>query len=243
VVKTWAIENRIPAIDPPKLDNAAADLLKKERAEVFIVASYGKIIPNSIILIPTKKVLNIHPSLLPKYRGPSPLPTAILDDEKKTGITIMRIDEQMDHGPVIAQKEVAISEWPTYEQFEEMMAREGAKILAEILPAWVAEQIDEKEQDHSKATYTKKFTKEDGLIDLSSADQYSNFRKIQAFHEWPQAYFFVDHAGKQIRVKVTEAEFKDGKLEIKKVIPEGKKEMTYEEFRQGYGNLEQGDRR
>ena len=145
----------------------------------------------------------------------------------------MRIDEKMDHGPLVAQQEVVISEWSTYESFEDMMARTGAQLLAQILPEWVAGTIQEKEQDHTQATYTKKTIKTDGLIDLAG-DVYLNFRKIQAYHEWPQAYFMQSHHGKDIRVKITSASFKDGQLTIEKVIPEGGKEMSYKDFQSGY---------
>jgi methionyl-tRNA formyltransferase len=165
----------------------------------------------------------------------------MLDDAKRTGVTIMRLDEEMDHGPIVAQQEITVEEWPIYEDFEEMMARKGAQLLARILPDWVAGKIAEKEQDHSKATYTKKITKEDGLIDpadiASNAPQekaYAAFRKIQAFHEWPQAYFFIERDGKKIRVKVTKASFNNDRLVLERVLPEGKKEMPYEDFARGY---------
>jgi methionyl-tRNA formyltransferase len=234
VVKSWAITNNIRVYDFAKLDKPAVDSLAKENANAFIVASYGKILPSSIIDLPTRKTLNIHPSLLPRYRGPSPLQQAMLDDSKQTAVTIIRIDEQMDHGPIVAQKEITVNKWPTYEDFEEMMASEGARLLSETLPEWIAGTLTEKPQDHSAATYTKKFKKEDGLLDLDG-DPYTNFRKIQAFHEWPQAYFFIEHADRKIRVKITEAGFTDGKLIIKKVVPEGSVEMSYDDFRKGYG--------
>jgi methionyl-tRNA formyltransferase len=245
VVKTWANEHAIKVLSPIKLDDEFIASLKIVNWPLFIVASYGKIIPNEIIEMPTHKTLNIHPSLLPQYRGASPLPTAILEDTKKTGITIMQLDKEMDHGPIVAQKEINLTdyfkEWPVYEDFEEFMAIEGAKLLAEILPDWVSGKISTQEQDHAKATYTKKITKEDGLINLSSEQlndtrsipqetAYAIFRKIQAFHEWPQAHFFIEREGKKIRVKITEASFENNTLNIKKVIPEGKKEMLYEDF-------------
>jgi methionyl-tRNA formyltransferase len=233
VVKKWAQENNIRVESPAKLDAAFIETLKKESADIFIVASFGKILPTALINIPKYKTLNIHPSLLPKYRGASPLPTAILDDAKNTGVTIMRIDEEMDHGPIVAQKPVEIDEWPVYEDYEEMMAKEGANLLADILPDWVSGKIKEVEQDHREATYTRKYTKADGEIDLAH-DARANFLKIEAFHEWPQAYFFVTHKNKKIRVKVTAASFANGKLIIEKVIPEGGKEMAYEDFARGY---------
>jgi methionyl-tRNA formyltransferase len=239
VTKQWAISKNIPVYDPAKLDQnftkQIKDLSEKAGIQVFLVASYGKIMPTEIIDIPKNKTLNIHPSLLPQYRGPSPLPTAILEDTKKTGVSIMVLDKEMDHGPIIAQKEITIDEWPTYEVFEENIAKEGAKLFAEILPDWISGKIAPKEQDHSKASYTKKIVKEDAEIDLN-ADPYTNFRKIQAYHEWPQAFFFIDHKDKKIRVKITEASYKDGNLIIQKVIPEGGKEMNYEDFLRGYKN-------
>ncbi len=232
-VKTWAIENNIKVFAPEKIDADFIASLNLEHCDVFVVASYGKILPSNLINLPPRKTLNIHPSLLPQYRGASPLQSAIIDDTKNTGVTIMRIDEKMDHGPIVAQKEVTVQNWPTYNEFEEMMATEGSQLLVSILPDWVEGKITEKEQDHSQATYTKKSTKEDGLIDLSS-DPYLNFRKIQAYHEWPQAYFFTEHQGNKMRVKITSASFTDNNLTIEKVIPEGGKEMSYKDFLSGY---------
>jgi methionyl-tRNA formyltransferase len=240
VVKQWAVAKKIPVYDPVKLDlNFTKQLREKfddqNIPQVFLVASFGKIIPTEIIDIPKNKTLNIHPSLLPQYRGPSPLPTAILEDTKNTGVSIMVVDEEMDHGPVIAQKEITVDEWPIYEDFEKYMAKEGAKLFVEILPDWIEGKIEPKEQDHSKASYTKKIAKEDAEIDLS-ADPYTNFRKIQAYHEWPQAFFFIERKGKKIRIKIIDACYKDGILTIQKVIPEGGKEMSYADYKRGYEN-------
>lgn len=235
LVKTWARERHIPCLDPAKLDTAFATELSSFNAETFVVASYGKIIPGRIIDIPPQKTINIHPSLIPLYRGASPLQSAMLDDTKDTGVTIMQVDEQMDHGPIIAHEKVHIDEWPTYEDFEEIMAKKGADLLANILPQWLAGNIQGIEQDHDKATFTRKITKDDALIDLSAND-YDNFRKIQAYHEWPQAYFFAESGGKKIRVKITSASMNDGKLNIEKVIAEGRKEMPYDIFRRSLGS-------
>ena len=230
-VKEWANKRNLPVIDAGKLDDDFATQLKAYNCDVFVVASYGKIIPQRVLDIAPKQTLNVHPSLLPKYRGASPLQSAILDDDKNTGVTIMRINEKMDEGPIVIQKETPVSEWPPYEIFEEDMGRVGGKLLAEVLPDWIAGKIKEQEQNHAGATYTRKIVKEDGLIDTSdSARVYENFRKIQAYHQWPQAYFFHEKDGQKIRVKITDALYKDGQLKIEKVIPENDKEMTYESF-------------
>lgn len=249
VVKTWAIEKNISVFDPEKIDANIIESLKEKPCDVFVVASYGKILPEALINIPPHKTLNIHPSLLPKYRGASPLQSVMLDDAKDTGISIMRIDEKMDHGPIIAKKEIRLTDyfldWPIYEDFEEFMAREGAKLLVKVISDWVMGKIKAQEQNHAEATYTKKMSKDDGQIYLTpdelkdslkipEAKSYEVFRKIQAYHEWPGGYFFIEHAGKKIRVKITSASYDNQKLIIEKVIPEGSKEMSYKDFQSGY---------
>ncbi len=241
-IKIWAEKNNISLLQPETLDDSLRSTLHDLRSTLFIVASYGKIIPKRILDIPKHGTLNVHPSLLPRLRGASPIQSAILEEDK-TGVTIMLIDEQMDHGPVVAQKEIPISPWPPKAStLEPMLAHEGGKLLAEIIPGWISKKITAHEQEHDMATYTKKFTKEDGLIDLSGNSDI-NFRKIQAFDVWPRAYFFTERhnpkafgdarASKKIRVAITDAELVEGKLVIKKVLPEGKKEMLYEDFLRG----------
>ena len=236
LVKSWAVQRNIPVHDPEILDSSFAEKIATEQAQVFVVASYGKIIPASIINIPPRKTLNIHPSLLPIFRGASPLQSAILHDTKDTGITLMRIDEKIDHGPIVAQEKIHVAEWPTYDVLEKEMAEKGAQLLIRTLPQWINGSISEQEQDHVAATFTKKIVKEDGLVDLTG-NAYSNFLKIQAFHTWPQAYFFHEHAGKKIRVKITEASYSHSVLHITRVIPEGSKEISYEDFQRGYSLL------
>lgn len=230
--KIWAEENSIECIEPENL-NDQAFLNKIKNYDLFIVASYGKIIPNAVIDLPKYKVLNIHPSLLPKYRGPSPLQQQILNDEKEIGVSIMLIDEQVDHGPVLAQKKVEIADWPIgFTAFQEIMAKEGSKLLIEILPDWINGKITAKIQDDRMASFTSKIEKANGFIDLS-ADSYKNYLKILAFQEWPKTYFEVEKNGTKIRVIITKAIWKDNALEILTVIPEGKKEMSYKDFLRG----------
>lgn len=226
--KVWAEQHKVPVLQPEKLrDLAFIESLKKYECDVFIVIAYGKIIPDEILNIPKAKSLNIHGSLLPKYRGACPIETAILDDQKNTGVTIIRMDSEMDHGPIVAMKEVIVDPWPPRaEVLGHEIVRVGSELLVSILPDWIAGKVPEIEQDHSQATYTKKIEKEDGLIDLNN-DPYKNYLKIQAYHGWPSAFFFIEKDGKKIRVKITEASFKNGNLVIEKVIPEGKSETDY----------------
>ena len=235
--KVWAQERGIDVITPATLKEAALIAeLQNTDWDVFVVAAYAKLIPKTILDIPRKGSLNVHPSLLPKFRGPSPALSAILADERTTGVSIMQMTEKMDAGPVVAQARVELTQedWPpTGSMLEDMLATEGGNLLAEILPEWIAGNITPEPQNESKATYTRKFTDKDALLDASRFNLdagYSReaFLKIRTFDRNPRAYF-VDEKGR--RVIVTEAELKDGKLEILKVIPEGKKETDFKTYR------------
>ena len=146
------------------------------------------------------------------------------------GVSLMLIDEKMDHGPIIAQEKVTVTEWPNLEALKKITAKVGAKLFAANLENWLNRKIKPIEQKHAEATFTKKVEKADGLIDLETGDPYTNFRKIQAYSLWPQAYFFIN----DLRVIVKAAEYKNGTLIIKRVIPAGKKEMSYEDFLRGF---------
>ncbi len=200
--------------------------------DFFVVASYGKILSNKVLSLPKHGCINIHPSLLPKFRGPSPYVSAILADERQTGVTVMLMAEKMDAGPVLAQARIEITEedWPPKGMMlSEMLFTEGVNLLAEILPQWLSDKMEPEVQDESKATYTKKFVDTDALLDLGENPR-EQFLKVRAFDKNPRAYF-ITHKGK--RVIVTEANWLDGKMEIIKVIPEGKKEMLYQDYLRG----------
>jgi methionyl-tRNA formyltransferase len=234
LTKVWAEENNIPVLQPERLkeNTELFSQLTALNADVFIVASYGKIIPDTLLDIPKHKTLNVHPSLLPKLRGPSPIETAILKDMKKTGVSIMRLDKEMDHGPLLAQIEYNVREWPKKEELEKTLGVIGGELLASVLPKWVAGEIEEIEQDHSKATYCVKIEKNDALLNLAD-NPYLNFRKVQAYSGWPNAFFFLENDGKKIRVVVKEAKYENGDFVITRVIPEGKKEMSRDDFMRG----------
>lgn len=222
--KVWALEHNIPVLQPENLkDEAFVAQLASYDCDVFVVMAYGKIMPDSILSIPKGKSLNIHPSLLPKFRGPCPIESAILADEKETGVTIMLMDSDMDHGPIVEQKVVVMENWPpTAQELGEKLVNVGADLLVSLLPSWIEGKITPRDQDHSLATYTKKIKKEDGLIDIAG-DHYQNYLKYKAYKGWPSVYFFKEN----IRVKITQASYTDGKFVIEKVVPEGKSEMDY----------------
>lgn len=232
-VKDWANERQIKVIQPEKLkDELLKSELEKSNFDLFIVASYGKIIPEMIFNIPKHKTLNIHPSLLPKFRGASPVSTAILEDTKDNGVTIMQIDEGVDHGPIVAQEKYHVGEWLPREEIETTLATIGANLLAKTIPDYINGKIKPAPQDDSKASYTKMVEKSDAEINLND-DPYLNFRKIMAYSGWPKAFTFFETANTKVRAQITEANFVNGELIIEKVIPEGKKEMNYEDFKRG----------
>jgi len=235
-VKVWAKEHKIEVLQPQFLHDAfIEELIQKAPGgswDLFVVAAYGEILRKELIELPKHGTLNVHPSLLPRWRGASPIQSTILNDDE-AGVTIMLIDEEMDHGPILSQAKIEVENWPPKGRLlSQLLATEGGKLLAETIPGWIAGRITPEEQKHEEATYTKKIKKEDGLIDLSG-DPKKNYRKIQAYDLWPGAYFMAKRGGKDIRVKITDASLKHDELVIERVVPEGKQEMSYQDFLRG----------
>lgn len=231
VAKIWAEKEGISVLQPENvLDSEFVSSLKKGNFDAFVVVAYGKILPQEILDIPKHGSLNLHASLLPLLRGSCPIETAILTDIKETGVTIIKMDEKMDHGPIIASKKITPSNWPIpADELASLLVKEGGKLFAEVLPQWIEGKIKAVEQDHTQATYTKKIVKEDGELDLSG-DNYKNFLKYNAYKGWPGTFFFKDMHGKKTRVNITDASYENGIFTINKVIPEGKKEMPWKDF-------------
>lgn len=188
--KKWALTNALPVITPERLkDEAVIKALRGYQADVFLIASYGKIIPKEILNIPPKGTINVHPSLLPRLRGPSPIQYTILQNETP-GVTIMLTDKEVDHGPILQNKKLDIKNKKYYyKELENDLAKLGGELLIEILPKWMRGEIRPTEQDHSKATFTKKITKEDGHINWGETAEIIE-RKIRAFNPWPGTYTF-----------------------------------------------------
>lgn len=222
VVATTANSANIKILKPEKLDTEFIENLKNENPDLFLVVSYGKILPKEILDIPTFGTINIHPSLLPKYRGTSPLESPFLNNDSVTGITLMLLDEEMDHGPILIQDEFEIHPDMRKIDLGVILFEHGADLLVDNLEQILNGDIKPVEQDHSKATYTKKIKKEDGELDLKNDEE--SWNKYRAYFGYPGVYFFDEN---KKRFKVTNAEFVDGKFIIKKVIPEGGKEIEF----------------
>ncbi len=220
--KVWAVEHNIPTLQPEKLDGDFIKELKSHDCDFGVVVAYGKIIPKEIVNFTELGLINIHPSLLPIYRGPAPIVAPILNGDAVTGVTIIKIDEEMDHGPILAQERVDLSDTEFVQDLEKTLAELGGELLVKTLENYSKGNLELKEQDHSKATYVKKMTKGDGELKLED-DALKNWRKFRAYHTWPRTFFFKD--GK--RVIITDASLENNNFTIKKVIPEGGKEIDY----------------
>lgn len=239
-VKIWADAHHIPTLEPTEIksEDFLNTLKQKGMWDMFVVASYGKIIPRAIIELPTHGTLNVHPSLLPRLRGPSPIQSAILENDPigtphETGVTIMLIDEAVDHGDIVAQEKITVPNWPPKaSDLEEKLGTEGGRLLVNTIPKWTLGSIATQPQNHTRATFSKKITKQDAELDLAG-DPATALRKIRAFDIWPRAYFITERNGHPMRVVVTEAHLAGSALALDRVIPEGKREMAYTDFTRG----------
>lgn len=211
-------------------------------ADLFVIAAYGKILSPELLKIPTHGALNIHPSLLPKYRGPTPVQTAILNGDNETGVSIIVLDEQLDHGPIVAQKTEPILPTDTTQSLHERLFKIGAELLDQNIQKYIKGQIKGSPQDDSKATFTKKLTRGDGFFDLANPPSPQQLdRMIHAFHPWPGAWthlrqgsrFAARRVGGQAKLKVVKF-LPENKIQI-----EGGKPMNYKDFLNGYPEAKQ----
>lgn len=229
--------------------------LKEIKPDLLVSAACGQILPKEVLEIPTYRSLNVHPSLLPRHRGCSPIQTAILKGDKKTGVTIFLMDEKIDHGKIIAQKEHEIGN-KNYSQLEKELGELGAELLIDIIPKWTKDEIKAKEQK-GESSYAPTLKKEDGRIDwFEKAEQIE--RKVRAFYSWPGTFAFWKENDKRIKILEIEAKdfkenlepgktflkdnllcvkCKDKSLVIKKIQLEGKKPMSSEEFLRGNSEI------
>ncbi|MEI6296103.1 MAG: methionyl-tRNA formyltransferase [bacterium] len=238
-VKVWAEERGIPVYQPEKLK----EFTIKEEHDLFIVAAYGKIIPKNVLDSAKLGTLNVHPSLLPKWRGPSPIQSAILAGDKETGVSVILLDEEMDHGPVLKTKSVNLENLNfDYIKLEEKLAGKGGKLLCELIQPWANGEIKPTPQDHTVATFCKKIEKSDGLIeseiilsegiDLEKSQEAE--RKVRALNPDPGTFTIFKTKDKNIRVKIIKAKIIENRFVPEKVIPEGKKEMLWTDFLRGH---------
>ena len=199
-VKLFAIQSDLPVVTPKGLINNVEELewLTALKADAFVVVAYGRILPEEILQVPQMGVVNIHPSLLPKYRGPSPVVTAILEGENTVGVTIMLLDEGMDTGPILAQSTpMRLSGTERGGELQRALFREGASMLPNVLNGLQEGTLTAEPQDDSKASVTKLINKSDAQIDWASPAEYIE-RMIRAYDSWPGT--FTSWNGKVLKV-------------------------------------------
>ncbi len=235
--KVLAQKSNITALQPEKLDADFVRQIRELQPDFAVVAAYAKIIPKEIIGVFPKGVVGVHPSSLPKYRGASPIQSAILSGEKETGVTLYLLDEKMDHGPILTTNDLRLTTNDTYETLLNKLAELGGKLLVEILPKFIKGEVRPRVQNEAEATFTKKFTTEDGFIsesDLQSAlggnlEKTTTIdRKIRALNPEPGVWTLthdkrITTDDKEKRIKLLEAKIENGRLVLKKIQEGGGK--------------------
>ena len=253
-VKELALQYGITPLQPEKVkEGDFQESLKALQPELMVVAAYGQILPKSILNIPRYGAVNIHASLLPKYRGAAPIVWAILRGERSTGVTTMLMDEGMDTGDILLQREIPIAEEETGETLHARLALLGAQLLLETIEKMRSENIHPIPQDHSKATYAPSLKKEDGHIDWKKEAKEID-RQVRALNPWPGA--FTESEGRLL--KIYRGEIREGKAAgkagmavwvgsdfievetgkdsylLKEVQLEGKRRMSVRDFLSGH---------
>ncbi len=187
-VKESALALGLPLFQPPTLRTPeAVECLAESRPEVIVVAAFGQILRPAVLELPPFGCLNVHGSLLPRYRGAAPIPAAILAGDQTTGVTIMRIDEGLDSGPVLAQAELRIAPDDTTGALTAKLSRLGAELLVETLPGWLEGRMQAQPQDAERATFCKPLKKSDGLLNWNRPASELD-RQVRACNPWPGAY-------------------------------------------------------
>jgi methionyl-tRNA formyltransferase len=255
-VKQFALSQGLEVVQPESLKvTATIEKLSNFAPELIVVAAFGQILPPEVLNLPKFGCLNVHPSLLPRYRGASPIAAAILQGDEVTGVTIMVLDAGMDSGPILSQREIPISNEDTTGTLAAKLAQVGAQLLIETLPLWIGGQIQAKPQEEGLASYTKVINKSDGEIDWR-LPTLEIWRRVRAFDPWPGCYtswhgkrlklgkvlpIYGDESrepGKVIALSLPApatvgVETGDGVLVLLSVQLEGKREMSAIEFVRG----------
>ncbi len=260
-VKKLAEQKKIKVFQPENLrDEKTVEEIKKINPDVIVVAAYGKILPMEILRIPPFGCLNIHASLLPKLRGASPVQNAILQGGKKTGVTLMLMNEGVDTGDILAQEKVIIKSEDTAETLLNKLSVLGGKMLVKHLPRWISGKIKPKPQDNKKASYCQLIKKSDGKIDWTQSAQ-EIYDRWRAFYLWPGIHSLININGQLKKIKLLRVSInpklslekrpgkilkhkekiavqaKRGVVFLEEVQLEGKKKVSIQDFIRGYPNF------
>ncbi len=232
--KIWAEERGIPVFQPTSLKNKNdLTLLTENSWDIFVVFAYGKILPNWLLSLPKYGTINAHPSLLPKLRGASPIRSTLLNDLNVAGVTIIQMDAEMDHGPILIQQPISLPLPIRGQELDRIASLICGDLLVQTINGLTKGTITPKEQDHESATFCTKITKDMAELSIDPhslptgtlAIEY--YRKICAFDGWPETFFI--HNGTRIKIKNA---FLDptNTLVITRIVPEGKKETDFKNY-------------
>ena len=191
-VKALAVDRGLPLLQPPRLRDAAfVESLRAWAPDLGVVAAYGKLIPEGIITLPRLGMINVHASLLPKYRGAAPVHRAVIAGEPETGVTIMRVEKLLDAGAMLAKAQRQIGSGETSDLVERDLAELGADLLVKVVDQMATGPIAEEPQDPTRATFAPRLTKDEGLIawTLSASDIHN---RVRGLYPWPHAYTYLD---------------------------------------------------
>lgn len=190
-LKSFALSKGLSVFTPESISSTSThDFLKNLVFDIFIIVGYGQFIPDEVISLAKFKAINLHPSLLPQYRGASPIQYSLLNGDKKTGISIIKVTDKMDAGDIILQKEVNIDHQDNFLTLHDKLATIGSNVLIDALNNIENKSVIGKAQDDSKATFTKKILKKDGLINWTDSAE-NIYNKIRAYNPWPGCYSFL----------------------------------------------------
>ncbi len=254
-VKTAAEELGIPIMQPVKLRNPESfEQLQSWQPELIVVLAFGQILRNNVLELPRFGCINVHASLLPKWRGASPIQAAILAGDAETGVTIMKMDAGIDTGPALASCRIPIAAQDTAASLSEKLGQAGADLILKTLPGYLSGEILPQAQDESGATYTHLIKKEDGLLDFNFTAAELE-RKVRAYNPWPSAYFMIDQnmikvhqahtcenaegipSGKRCIISgIPAITAKDGILVLDEIQAAGKKPLPGKAFLAGFRN-------
>ena len=251
-VHLWAESQLLPVYFPSKLDKQSLEEFESLKPDVAILFAYGKIIPLKWLNIPIFGFINIHASLLPRWRGAAPVQRAIENNDKKSGITIMKMNEGLDEGPIIASQEIAINSETNGQTLIDQISHDSCSLLYNNLEKYLKGLLSPVDQDHEKSTYASKINKDESRLNWNT-DAKILEQKIRAFYPYPATWF--SHKGKRYKVlkaKVSSLKGESGKilqspliigckqnsLEILEIQAEGKKSQSIDQFLLGNNNFE-----
>lgn len=230
-IKKYSSDDKvnIPVLTPTKFDEEAITQLKALQPDLFVVAAYGYILPKEVLTIPPFGAINVHPSLLPKFRGPTPVPSALLSGDVVTGVTIIKMDEEMDHGPILSMQSYQIHETDTTETLLTHLFNLSAEMLPDVITNYTNGKIQPETQDESKATYTKLISKADGMIDVANPpDKKTLDTMIRAYYPWPAVWTTVRSKKQEARIRFLPG----GRVQM-----EGRSPVSIKDFLNGYPEM------